>query len=281
MPGFLTIAGYLLAAGLLAAGLFKDVRRLRLAGAAAGCAAALLHGIHLASTLTVPGGYDLNIFNSLSLVSWLTVVFILLSALRWQLLEVGVLAFPGAALWVVLQIALDPTPVVLSQAPPIIEAHVAASLVAYAILAIAALNALAIAMQDYILRRHRATGLLSILPPLTTMESLLFQLILAGWVVLTLSLATGFVFLDENLLARHLAHKTILSVASWVVFGLLLFGRWRFGWRGRTAVAMTLSGMFILVLAYFGSKLVLEVILDRTWLQSTGTALQHTFRPAE
>jgi ABC-type uncharacterized transport system permease subunit len=94
------------------------------------------------------------------------------------------------------------------------------------------------------------------------MESLLFEMIGSGFVLLTLALASGFVFL-EDMFAQHLVHKTVLSSLGWLVFGGLLVGRLRYGWRGRTAIIWTLSGFVILVLAYFGSKAVLELILKR------------------
>ena len=90
----------------------------------------------------------------------------------------------------------------------------------------------------------------------------MFRLIGAGFALLTLTLVTGALFV-ENLFAQHLAHKTALSVAAWLVFGTLLYGRWRYGWRGRRAVRLTLIGMSVLVLAFFGSKFVLELILRR------------------
>ncbi|MCB1564805.1 MAG: cytochrome c biogenesis protein CcsA, partial [Xanthomonadales bacterium] len=63
--------------------------------------------------------------------------------------------------------------------------------------------------------------------------------------------------------AQHLVHKTVLSLLAWAAFGVLLFGRWRFGWRGKRAVRWTLLAMLLLLLAFFGSKFVLEVILQR------------------
>jgi ABC-type uncharacterized transport system permease subunit len=91
----------------------------------------------------------------------------------------------------------------------------------------------------------------------------MFRVIAAGFVLLTLTLLSGVLFVDD-LFAQHLVHKTVLSIAAWIVFGILLFGRWRWGWRGRRAVRLTLAGMAILLLAFFGSKFVLEVILHRT-----------------
>jgi len=87
-------------------------------------------------------------------------------------------------------------------------------------------------------------------------------LLTIGFLLLTLSLLSGALFL-ENLFAQHLVHKTVLSIIAWIVFAVLLSGRWFYGWRGRTAIRYTLSGFVILMLAYFGSKLVLELILQR------------------
>jgi len=90
----------------------------------------------------------------------------------------------------------------------------------------------------------------------------MFRLIGAGFVLLTLTLLSGVLFVD-NLFAQHLVHKTVLSIAAWIVFGVLLFGRWRWGWRGRRAVRLTLAGTLVLLLAFFGSKFVLELVLKR------------------
>ena len=96
------------------------------------------------------------------------------------------------------------------------------------------------------------------------LEELLVHLIRVGFAVLTFSLVTGLVFI-EDLFGQHLAHKTILSIFAWLIFALLLWGRWKRGWRGQVAVRMTLAGIAVLLLSYFGSKLVLEVILERSW----------------
>lgn len=98
------------------------------------------------------------------------------------------------------------------------------------------------------------------LPALNTMEQQLFGMLWLGFALLSVGLLTGLVFVDD-LLAQHLVHKTTLSVVAWVVFGTLLVGRWRLGWRGQTAVRWTLGGFAALMLAYFGSKFVLELLL--------------------
>ena len=79
---------------------------------------------------------------------------------------------------------------------------------------------------------------------------------------LTISLLSGLFYL-EDILAQHLVHKTILSFGAWLLFGILLWGRFQFGWRGRTAIRWTISGFVFLMLAYFGSKFVIELVIQR------------------
>jgi len=118
------------------------------------------------------------------------------------------------------------------------------------------------AVQDYYLRHKKPLKVMRHLPPLQVMETLLFQLIITGFVLLTLSLLSGAIFV-ENMFAQHLAHKTLLSSLAWLVFAGLLWGRWQYGWRGRIVLQWTLTGFMVLMLAYLGSKLVLELILQR------------------
>jgi ABC-type uncharacterized transport system permease subunit len=145
-----------------------------------------------------------------------------------------------------------------------IAAHILLSTTAYGLLTVAAAMAVALAMLDRRLHRREPLGWLSILPPLESLESGTFQALGAGFAILTLALFSGFVFV-EDLFAQDLSRKTVFSVLAWLVFAILLFGRWRFGWRGRTATKWTLSGFILLGLAYFGSKFVLESILGRHW----------------
>jgi len=141
--------------------------------------------------------------------------------------------------------------------------HLALAMVAYSLFVIALLHATLMAVAERQL--HRKSGLLLAgLPPLLTLERLLFRVIAAAFVFLTLTLATGIVF-SETLFGRALPldHKTVFAVLSWIAFGLLLAGRWLYGWRGRTALRWTLTGFVMLLLAYVGSRFVLEVVLHR------------------
>jgi len=145
-----------------------------------------------------------------------------------------------------------------------IAAHIVLSTFAYALLTIAAAMSIALALLDSRLRSRRPLGKLATLPSVEALEAGTFYALGAGFAVLTLALFSGFIFIDD-LFAQNLSRKTILSCLAWLVFAVLLFGRWQFGWRGRTATRWTLSGFGLLGLAYFGSKLVLETILGRHW----------------
>ena len=120
--------------------------------------------------------------------------------------------------------------------------------------------ALLLLLQDHHLKHKHPSGLIRNFPPLQTMESLLFGFLWAGWLLLSLSLLSGWLFF-EDLFAQHLVHKTVLSCIAWVVFAVLLAGRHQLGWRGHKAIRWTLAGFCLLMLAYFGSKLVREFIL--------------------
>jgi ABC-type uncharacterized transport system permease subunit len=149
-----------------------------------------------------------------------------------------------------------------AQAPEF-KLHLALAMVAYSLFVIALLHAALMAVVERRLHQKEA-GVVGNLPPLLTLEQLLFRVIAAAFVFLTLTLLTGIAF-SEELFGRALPldHKTVFAVLSWLTFGLLLAGRWLYGWRGRTALRWTLTGFLMLLFAYVGSRFVLEVLLHR------------------
>ncbi len=142
--------------------------------------------------------------------------------------------------------------------------HVAMATTAFAFLTIGMALALAQVIVDRRLRSRQPLGWLKILTPIESLESGCFQSIMAGFLVLTLALVSG-AFFVENLFAQHLVHKVTLAIVAWFVFGVLLLGRLRFGWRGKKALRWTFAGYTLLGLSYFGSKLVLENVLGKHW----------------
>lgn len=140
--------------------------------------------------------------------------------------------------------------------------HILISLLAYSVLMLASFQSLLLHTQNKHLHNRQNNGFIRTLPSLEDMEHFLFRLINIGVILLTISLVTGFYYL-ENLFGSNVAHKTILSIISWVIFTSLLIGRWKYGWRGKIAVRWTLAGFFVLALAFFGSKFIQEFIVDK------------------
>lgn len=143
-----------------------------------------------------------------------------------------------------------------------IAVHVILSIIAYSLLTIASLQAMFLAHQNRSLKNKQIIAKKPFLPPLQTMEALLFEFVWAGQILLTLAIASGFWFL-EDMFVQHQTHKTVFAIAAWFIYAGLLGGRHFRGWRGNKAIRWTLAGFVSLMLAYFGSKIVLEIILNR------------------
>ncbi|VAW93972.1 Inner membrane protein YpjD [hydrothermal vent metagenome] len=227
-----------------------------------GFVAILFHAFLLFQyTLYTPQGLDLSVFTMLSLVSWITSTFLLLVALRQPVECLGMIVFPFAAITLLLRATSDHHHYT-SELSRGLETHILLSIVSYSVLSIAAVQSLLLYIQDYHLHNKQPGGFISALPSLETMENLLFKMIGLGFILLTISLITGIPYLDD-IHQQHLTHKIILSSIAWVIFAVLLWGRWQFGWRGQIAIRWTLGGFVLLMLAYFGSNIVLQVILQR------------------
>ncbi len=222
--------------------------------------AAVLHIILLAST--AQSTHSLSLANTLSAIGLVLGLTALIALLRPPFVGLGVLALPLAGICALATgLGTEANRAPLSWP---LQAHVLLSVIAYAVLTLGAGLAILMAIQHRRLRQHRPGGVTSLLPPLETTERSLFTTIGVGFALLSLAVFSGLVFVD-NVFAQHLVHKTVLSIFAWVIFAVLLLGRWRFGWRGQTAVTWTLSGFGGLVLAYFGSRIVLELLLGRQW----------------
>lgn len=221
----------------------------------------LFHGAGIYGLSAATEGIQFGFFSVPSLLFWVINLIVLLSSLKKALHNLFILLFPLSALAVSVSLLGHDTETQLVLGYEL-ASHVVLSILAYSLLTIATLQALLLAYQNHQLKHKHPSGKVRLLPPLQTMESLLFELLWAGEILLTLSIISGMWFLDD-IFAQHLAHKTVFSIAAWVIYALLLWGRHQLGWRGYTAIRWTLGGFASLMLAYFGSKLVLEIILQR------------------
>jgi len=224
--------------------------------------AALTHLLSLSFTIWQKQGIDFSFFHTASIISLIIAFLLLIASFSKPVEKLGIALFPIAALMLVLDIVY-PSPIQTAQEYSLaMNAHILSSIIAFSLLTIAAFQALLLAVQNKQLKNHNPGRLMLAFPPLQAMESLLFQMISTGLLFLSISLLSGFIFI-EDLFAQHLVHKTILSIIAWIIFSSLLIGRKRYGWRGKTAIRWTLYGFISLLLAYFGSKLVLELILNK------------------
>ncbi len=223
-----------------------------------------VHAATLFGAMFADNTLRIGVGDAISSILWLTVLIYWLGSLFYRLEGLQALIMPVAAAAALL-------PALLPAARPLpntellaFRLHLLMSMAAYSLFTIASLHVLLMAMLERRLHHGALPAGLRRLPPLLTMETLLFRIIWAGFVMLTLTLASG-VFFSEEVFgkAARFNHKTVFGFVSWIVFAALLLGRHFRGWRGRVAVRWTLSGFLLLVLAYLGSKFVVEVLLGR------------------
>jgi ABC-type uncharacterized transport system permease subunit len=261
----ITAACYLVAVTLLYVAVAERSRTKRTLAAAITLLGVIFHIVAQSQHWVVPTSPQVSLLNILSLCALVTVAIPLVTfPLRNSLFDASLVALPLSVLILIAEGTLSAPALQISHTTAHTTAHIFASVIAFGVLSVAGVYAVFIALLDHLLRQHSFNRLVQTLPPLDKLEALLFHLIRVGFAVLTIALATGLVYVDD-LFGQHLAHKTILSIFAWLVFALLLWGRWKRGWRGRVAVRMTLAGIALLLLSYFGSKLVLEVVLERSW----------------
>jgi ABC-type uncharacterized transport system permease subunit len=227
--------------------------------------ALVIHAMLLYRRIFTAEGLDLGVGNAISLLVWLTVLIYWVAGMVFTGLTaiLGMMA-PVALIAVLLQAALPGGHFITYAGKPIFTLHFGIAMLAYSLFIVATVHALVMLAEEKWLHRGVLPPFLKTLPPLLEMEALLFRMLLAAFVLLTLTLVSGVLF-SEQLFGRPFKanHKTIFGFISWAIFGGLLMGHYVYGWRGRKAVYWTLAGFTALLLAYVGSKVVLELILQR------------------
>ena len=223
-----------------------------------------LHSALLYQSTFTGTGFNLGVGNAVSAILWLAVLIYWTVSFFYNLEGLQALVLPLAALCVLLPWLLPTTHILSNIGLPAFPAHFLLSMLAYSLFTIAALHAVLMAVVERRLHDGALPEMLHTLPPLLTMETLLFRIIATGFVLLTLALVSGILFSEELFhKPAQFTHKTLFAFISWGIFAALLGGRKIYGWRGRIAMRWTLAGFIALILAYVGSKFVLEVILHR------------------
>ena len=227
-------------------------------------AALLLHAWMAGAEFATPEGLDLSLPNAVSVVAALVALVAWASGLLHTLPAVGTVVLPVAAVASLLPLFVTNPHRFPYAGEPWAALHIAVALVSYALFLVAALQALLLMGLEKRLRRRLPDAGATGLPPLLTLERFLFRLIAVGFVLLTLTLASGMLF-SEQIFGKPMlfTHRNVFSLLGWVTFGALLLGRWRYGWRGRVALRWIVAGTLFVFLAYLGEKFVLEVLLRR------------------
>lgn len=229
-----------------------------------------MHGTVLWLEMSSPIGIRLGFALMLSGALWISVLAYWLENWKLPLDSMRILVLPSAALLVLLPLFFPGQLISIAGKSIWFPGHIAIALLAYSTLTIAAFHAILMAMQEALLRGRSSffvgwfRSALTRLPALLLMERILFRLVLIGFILLSLTVLSGVIFSEAIFgVAFKWDHKTFFTLLSWLLFGILLAGRqWR-GWRGKTALRLTLSGFATLLLAYVGSRFVFEVILHR------------------
>jgi ABC-type uncharacterized transport system permease subunit len=263
--GIVVIVLYFAAAATAAWGAWRG----RDAGASHGpapylaCMALAGHLAWLSLTLRAETGYALDIAGSLSMFGLVVGSIAVLLAFRRHFRAPAAILLGTAGLLALGTGSLSTVPEVAHHGWAM-AAHIALSVLAFGLMATAALLALVLAAQQSSLRSRRPAGWLAALPPMESMEHAVFTLLAVGFVALSTTLLIGAFFVTD-LLAQRLVHKVTLALIAWAIFGVLLLGRHRFGWRGRKATRLVLAGFAFLTMSYLLTKFILEVVLGRHW----------------
>ena len=228
--------------------------------------ALLLHAGLLYTDIFAVGSFNFGLFYAISAILWLTALIYWVANLKHKIDVLQCFVLPPAALFVLLS-ALS----IHDYIAPYTEAswfmaHVGIAILAYSLFTFAAMHAFLMAIAQRNLHQKATFIQLPNFPPLMVMESLLFKVITLGFILLTLTVASGMLF-SEQIFGKPLAfsHKVVFSIASWFIYAGLLYGRYRYGWRGLKAIRWTLAGFCLLVLSYIGSRVVLELLLHRQY----------------
>ncbi|UNT62427.1 cytochrome C assembly family protein [Acinetobacter towneri] len=220
-----------------------------------------LHTLVVYGDMHTPIGINYDVFMIVSFTSGLMLFLSIIYSSYRPTLALNLIGIPVAAAGLIAGFAFTQPAKFIIQNSLGLDIHIILSLSAYAVLLMATIQALILRLQDRELKNKQKRRVwVSLLPSYQDMERLLFDMLMTGFILLTIALGFGFFTIDD-FFAQHLAHKTAFSIISWLVYGALLIGHWKFGWRGQKAVRFTLLGFGLLALGFIGSKVVLEMIL--------------------
>ena len=208
------------------------------------------------------GGQNLSIVNVAILVSGIVSAALTLSIARhhsWLLLPV---AYLFSVITLLAALVLPDYYITHLEHHPLAIAHASIALGAYVCSTLACLFALQLGYLNHQLKNKLPGSLNPNLPPLLVVEKQVFRLITVAWILLSFSVASGFANVHD-IIAQGKAHKAFFSLITWLIYSTILWGHYRHGWRGKRVVTLTFVATLLMTIAYFGSRFVREILLDR------------------
>lgn len=256
-----SLSGALVWRRLLKANLTNTNYKLML-GTATG--AIIIHALILYSSLYQNHTLNFALTNMVSLVAWVIAILFIIALISKPIVNLGAIILPLGATSLLAQWLWPGIHLLPAQTSSLQSTHIIVSILAYSLLSLAAVQSMVLFIQEARLHHTQAGRFIRALPPIETMETLMVQMVGIGFLLLTITVVSGVFFSEETFgQPLKLNHHIAISLLAWVTYGMFLVGRWRFGWRGRTAIQWVLGAGILLALGYFGSKFVLEIILQR------------------
>ena len=221
------------------------------------------HSAELAAEVLVEGMLQMSLLNSISICVWMTITVILISSATKPIHNLFTFLMPAGSVFLIIALFVPQLAVPKTYSTGMLF-HIFVSLLAYSVMIIATLQAILVNIQSNHLHKHRLNNRVSsLLPPLQSMERLMFEWVIIGFILLTAAMVTGGLYVDD-LLGQHLIHKTTLTIIAWLFFASLIFGHFYLGWRGQYASRLIYIGFSFLIVAFVGSKFVLEYLIRAT-----------------
>jgi len=256
-----SVSGALVWYRLLKTKLTNTGYRLMLATAAGGI---VIHGLVLYSSLYQDHTLNFALTNMVSLVAWVIAVLFIITVLSKPIINLGAVVLPLGAITLLTQWLWPGVHLLPAHTSSLQSTHIIVSILAYSLLSLAGAQSVVLFIQETRLHHIQAGRFIRALPPIETMETLMVQMVAVGFFLLTITVISGIFFSQETFgQPLKLNHHVVISSIAWLVYGIFLTGRWRYGWRGKTAIQWVFGASILLALGYFGSKFVLEIILQR------------------
>lgn len=221
-----------------------------------------LHAVNLGDAIFIGNAMHFSFALALSLMFWLAVLIYWLESFRARMDGLQPLVLPLAAIAALLPLIFPQARIITHPGASVFQLHFIAAMLSYSLFTLAALHAVLMSLTETALKRLALSPRLASLPPLLAMENLLFRMLTVAFALLTLTLGSGILF-AEIMLRQPLVpnHKIVFAFLSWLIFAVLLGGRHWLGWRGKRALYWILAGFFVLLLAYVGSRFIVDVLL--------------------